>query len=52
MQVPYKGMKQGIYVLKNLELFLNRLRYDKMILQHDVEHAVDAVAKAWPCSGI
>ena len=46
MQVPRKGMKQGKYALENLELFLNRLGYDKVILQHDAEHAVGAVAKA------
>ena len=46
MQVPCKGIEQGKYALENLELFLNRLEYDKVILQHDAEHAVDAVAKA------
>ena len=46
MQVLRKGMEQGKYALENLELFLNRLGYDKVILQHDAEHAVGAVAKA------
>ena len=46
LQVPRKGMEQGKYALENLELFLNRLGYDKVILQHDAEHAVGAVAKA------
>ena len=32
--------------LENLELFLNKLGYDKCILQHDAEHAVGAVARA------
>ena len=46
MQVPRKGMEHGKYALENLDLFLNRLGYDKVILQHDAEHAVGAVAKA------
>ena len=29
-----------------MELFFNRLGHDKLILQHDAEHAVGAVAKA------
>ena len=44
---PARGWReQGKYALENLELFLNRLGYDKVILQHDAEHAVGAVAKA------
>ena len=39
-------MEQGKYALENLELFFNRLGHDKLILQHDAEHAVGAVAKA------
>ena len=31
-------MEQGKYALENLELFLNKLGYDKCILQHDAEH--------------
>ena len=44
--VPRKGMEQGKYALENLELFLNRLGYDKCIVQHDAEHAAGAVARA------
>ena len=44
MQVPRKGMKQGKYALENLGLLLDRLGYDKVILQHDAEHSVAAVA--------
>ena len=46
MQVPRKGMEQGKYALENLELFFYRLGHDKLVLQHDAEHAVGAVAKA------
>ena len=46
LQIPTKGMEKGKYAVENIALFLDKLGYEKVVLQHDQENPLAAVAKA------
>ena len=46
IQVPKKGMESSKYAVETLTFFTNRLSQDKIILQHDAEPSLTAMANA------